>query len=71
MSQNAVSQLTSKLLLKCMIALVFRYDLLMVQCWSVLPEERPPFSQLVKQLQEYWEENQAYIIENTDTPSNN
>ncbi len=54
-----------------MIALVFRYDLLMVQCWSVLPEERPPFSQLVKQLQEYWEENHAYIIENTDTPSNN
>ncbi|XP_064397081.1 tyrosine-protein kinase Mer-like [Halichondria panicea] len=47
------------------------YELLMIQCWSLLPEERPPFSQLVQQLQEHWEENHAYIIENTETPSNN
>ncbi|XP_064397110.1 tyrosine-protein kinase receptor UFO-like [Halichondria panicea] len=47
------------------------YELLMTRCWSLLSEERPPFSQLVEQLQEYWEENHAYIIENTDTPSNN
>ncbi|XP_064397117.1 insulin-like growth factor 1 receptor [Halichondria panicea] len=39
------------------------YELLMIQCWSLLPEERLPFSQLVQQLQEYWEENHAYIIE--------
>ncbi len=67
MSHNAASPLTPYQLI-FMIAFLFRYEFLMTTCWSLLPEERPPFSRLAQQLQEYWEENHVYIIENTDTP---
>ena len=45
-----------------------RYDVTMSQCWKLLPEERPTFSQLAYQLQEYWEEEHAYVIESIETP---
>ncbi len=45
---------------------VCRFDLLMTRRWRLLPEERLPFSQLVQQLQEYWEDEHTYVVENID-----
>ncbi len=35
----------------------------MAQCWQLLPEDRPNFSQLVEELRDYWEEEHAYVME--------
>ncbi len=39
------------------------YEYIFPTDMNLLPEEIPPFSQLVEQLQEYWEEEHASIYE--------
>ncbi|XP_064389307.1 epidermal growth factor receptor-like isoform X3 [Halichondria panicea] len=39
------------------------YGVIMAQCWQLLPEDRPNFSQLVEELRDYWEEEHAYVME--------
>ena len=42
-----------------------RYKLIMTPCWNLLPEKRMTFKQLVQLLQEYWEVEHAYVVEDT------
>ena len=42
---------------------LYRYDLIVTLCWQLLPEKRLTFKQLVQQLQEYWDEEHAYVVE--------